>query len=552
MKLTRGRLAVMVIMVLTIVAAVVFGICRLDIGGNDWQKLVDDAEQHQQDGRLDDALNCWQRAVAVSQKFGEKDDRYAISLHALAQLQGNLGQFAEAQDNFAKLIAIEDKYHKGEFLGLTWNLCELGDTYYEQRKYQEAAEAYKRAAGIDEVSGRMMDMITSTRKLAKAYAQLGDYRDAGLMFAKADAFISQAINMPRFAHYRLALLEERAQLNSDRVDVCNRVKLYKTGLKFAVIAEKSWQRLSELSYQVTRPPAPPGVLAKLAAADDKAKQPPATMLDEIGPGVIEVLERLAYYYCHMGKPAEAELLFGRIASVFNQMAVSNKDLESKRMEFMSAMYRSWHSCHSALPAFVAADDFYRQKNPNLKAVGNPFMSEFAAIKHRQDFFQKRMYLPQQYAWAIPTAEALEEIGRHQPIVEAGAGTGYWASLLRKMGVDIVAYDIVPVPAKYNEWHFRANKSWSDVLSGDESVVEKFPQKTLFICWPPGDNPFAFRALSKYKGKTFIYIGEGQGGCNGNDDFFDLLRKDWVLKKTIALPQWPSIYDAMYVYEKKQQ
>jgi len=545
-KYSRGRLVVLIILVLAIVAAIIFPV----INKPDWQAIADESEKYQQEGRLDNAVESWKRAVAVSEKFGDQDDRYTSSLHALAQLQSNLGQFDEAQDNFKKLIAIEDKYHQGEFLGLTWNLCELGDTYYQQHKYQEAAEAYKRAAGIDEISGRMMGMITATRKLAAAYTQLGDFHNAGLMFGKANAFVIEAMNLPRFADYRLALLEERAQINSDRTDACNKAKLYKTGLKFAIVADKSWQQLSELSYEVRRPPAPQDNLAKIVDDAKKPGQRPATMLDEIGPGVIQLLERLAYLYCHMGKPAESELLYGRIVEVFNQMAASNQDIQSKRVEFMSEMYRSWHTCHTALPAFVAADNVYRENNPALKSVDNPFLSEFASIKHRQDFFQKRLYLPQQYAWAIPTMEALDEIKRHQPIVEVGAGTGYWAMLLRKMGVDIVAYDIVPVPAKDNIYHFRAKKSWSEVLAGDDSVAGKFPERTLFICWPPGDDPFAFKALSKYKGKTLIFIGEDVRGCNGNEDFFDLLSKDWILKKTIAIPQWPSIFDRMYVYERK--
>lgn len=548
----RGRLLLLIVVALMIAAVpVLSGIYRFDFGGEiAWDNLVVQAEKHQQEGQLEKAVDSWKNALSVSEKFGDKDDRYASSLHALAQLQSNLGEFADAQDNFAKLIEIEDKYHRGEFLGLAWNLTELGDTYYQQKKYQEAADAYKRAAGIDEVSGRMLDMIMDIRKLSDSYAQLGDYRGAGLMFSKAEAFVDEAIKQPQFAEYRLALLEQRAQLNSDRTDACNKAKLYKTGLKFAVAAEKDWQQLGALSFQVTRPPSPPGKLAKIASSAGKPEQGPATMLDEIGPGVIDLLEKLAYYYCHLGKPAEGELLYGRIVEVFNQMASSNAALQSKRLEFMSEMYRSWHSCHNALPAFIASDNYYRENNPSLKNVQNPFLMEFAKIKHRQDFFQKRLYLPQQYAWAIPTSEALDEIKRHQPIVEVGAGTGYWASLLRKMGVDIVAYDIVPVPAKDNAWHFRANKSWSEVLAGDEEIAAKYPERSLFICWPPGDDAFAFKSLSKYKGKTVIYIGEDIGGCNGNEDFFNLLRKEWVLKRTIVIPQWPSIFDRMYVYERK--
>jgi hypothetical protein len=36
--------------------------------------------------------------------------------------------------------------------------------------------------------------------------------------------------------------------------------------------------------------------------------------------------------------------------------------------------------------------------------------------------------------------ALAAIARYAPIVEMGAGTGYWARCLRERGIDAVAYD----------------------------------------------------------------------------------------------------------------
>lgn len=48
------------------------------------------------------------------------------------------------------------------------------------------------------------------------------------------------------------------------------------------------------------------------------------------------------------------------------------------------------------------------------------------------------------AYAIPSNEALNALADlKMPLVECGAGTGYWASLLREHGVEITAYDIAP-------------------------------------------------------------------------------------------------------------
>jgi hypothetical protein len=45
-----------------------------------------------------------------------------------------------------------------------------------------------------------------------------------------------------------------------------------------------------------------------------------------------------------------------------------------------------------------------------------------------------------YAWAIPNERALHILTSFSPLIEIGAGKGYWAALLRLVEVDILAYD----------------------------------------------------------------------------------------------------------------
>ena len=49
-------------------------------------------------------------------------------------------------------------------------------------------------------------------------------------------------------------------------------------------------------------------------------------------------------------------------------------------------------------------------------------------------------LCKKYAWAIPDERALHILARFSPLIELGAGRGYWARLLRDRGVDIIAFD----------------------------------------------------------------------------------------------------------------
>eukprot|EP00897_Mesotaenium_endlicherianum_P009382 jgi/Mesen1/8472/ME000478S07970 len=51
-----------------------------------------------------------------------------------------------------------------------------------------------------------------------------------------------------------------------------------------------------------------------------------------------------------------------------------------------------------------------------------------------------------YSWAVPTGEAIDAIVKSAPggVLEIGAGTGYWAHLLRQRGVQVAAYDLQPL------------------------------------------------------------------------------------------------------------
>lgn len=52
----------------------------------------------------------------------------------------------------------------------------------------------------------------------------------------------------------------------------------------------------------------------------------------------------------------------------------------------------------------------------------------------------REVLRAKYAFAVPSERALAAIVALDPIVEMGAGTGYWARCLQARGADVLAYD----------------------------------------------------------------------------------------------------------------
>ena len=50
-----------------------------------------------------------------------------------------------------------------------------------------------------------------------------------------------------------------------------------------------------------------------------------------------------------------------------------------------------------------------------------------------DLGERRRELASLFSWAIPTDAALDVFDRYAPLVECGAGMGYWTALLRARG-----------------------------------------------------------------------------------------------------------------------
>ena len=63
----------------------------------------------------------------------------------------------------------------------------------------------------------------------------------------------------------------------------------------------------------------------------------------------------------------------------------------------------------------------------------------------------RTWACHEYAYAVPNEAALDALRDLGPVVEAGAGTGYWAWALRKRGGDVRAFDSAPPDAAANAY-----------------------------------------------------------------------------------------------------
>lgn len=198
---------------------------------------------------------------------------------------------------------------------------------------------------------------------------------------------------------------------------------------------------------------------------------------------------------------------------------------------------------------------YNLKISRYRTIEDPVEDAMDTLSHKKYFPCLELFsgvsahiirdkLVRKYAWAIPTLEALTAIAKYPSIVEIGAGTGYWAYLLKGMGVDVVCYDIaIENKPPENVWHFIEN--------GDEKRVDEHADRALFLCWPNYATPMAANCLKRYKGDTVIYIGEGSGGCTGDGEFHEILENEWCVIETIEILKWSGIHDHLWIYHRNQ-
>lgn len=193
----------------------------------------------------------------------------------------------------------------------------------------------------------------------------------------------------------------------------------------------------------------------------------------------------------------------------------------------------------------------------LRPGDNPYLELAAALLDSPrdlssllDLGERRRELASLFSWAIPNEAALDLLARHAPLVECGAGTGYWAALLRSRGVDALAYDSAP-PGAENAYHRRTRRPWTAIGQlSSVNAARRHRSRTLVLCWPPYDDDAAsYAALRAYRGDTLIYIGEHEEGATGSVRFHRELRLNWTLAERLELPHWPRLRDAVGVYRR---
>lgn len=170
--------------------------------------------------------------------------------------------------------------------------------------------------------------------------------------------------------------------------------------------------------------------------------------------------------------------------------------------------------------------------------------------HKEMYQRSVSWVILDWSWIIKLAKLIAENEDEGNIIDWGAGTG-WLTFclnctLKVIGSNktVIAHDFA---IKDNEWFKDSGIQAPLIIDSQEPTSYSI----VICCWPPYNDAFAHQVLQKAidnNAKYFIYIGEGQGGCNGTDDFFELLYKYEGTYVEDGFKRWFGTNDFLTIYD----
>lgn len=172
---------------------------------------------------------------------------------------------------------------------------------------------------------------------------------------------------------------------------------------------------------------------------------------------------------------------------------------------------------------------------------------------------------------MPTDEAIETIAEYGPVLEVGAGSGYWSYVLSEAGVDVIATDLSPpdvvvddLPAGYydavgtDEFQFISversesesyQRMWDTVHIADHSCVQSYSSHSILFCHPEGFEWTEEVLDMCHFGQELVLVAEWYPGADATPMFFKRLAENWELVETFPVYDWASMHVGGYVLRK---
>ena len=168
------------------------------------------------------------------------------------------------------------------------------------------------------------------------------------------------------------------------------------------------------------------------------------------------------------------------------------------------------------------------------------------LLHYGRFDRMRLHYAERFGYGLPCREVVEAIANCGPLLEVGAGNGFWTYCLRRKGIDVIATD--PKEAgMYNRGQWIRDLVEVDAIA----AMNRFPGRNILLVWPHFESLWAVDVAQSMKaGQLLCYVGEGAFGCCAPNIFFlELARSGFKMIYSHPSPSWVTTQDHLFIYQK---
>lgn len=159
-----------------------------------------------------------------------------------------------------------------------------------------------------------------------------------------------------------------------------------------------------------------------------------------------------------------------------------------------------------------------------------------------NFYQRDGFI-EEFGFSLPCSEALDVLERHAPILEIGAGSGYWSALMACRGIDVVATD--PAIEKFK---FETGRYFPIVSLQGKTAVRRHSDRNVFCSWPSLTETWLRQAARAMRpGRTLIVVRED---ATADERTWNYLEMAFRFIGDCRLPCWWGLHDRIEIWKKR--
>jgi len=180
------------------------------------------------------------------------------------------------------------------------------------------------------------------------------------------------------------------------------------------------------------------------------------------------------------------------------------------------------------------------------AIARGLYDVYRASSYRMYGEPLRGQYSHRFGYGIPCSEAIDHIAELGPLIEVGAGNGFWTYWLRRAGCDVVAAD-PQAPDPYT------GHAWIDDMLIEDGVqaVLRNPGRSILMVWPRYDTLWPTHVVHAMRAtQVLCYVGEGPFGASAHPSTFAALQaRGFTLTRLLSVPNWPMSSGHLAIYAK---